>query len=530
MLYFDLNKVKIEEYCIFFFEYLKEYIRNNYVKILLLSSVLILFLNNFNTLLELIIFMPLLGFLIILCIPQVYIKQIKLFALAYSFIILNLVGLLWIKFNAINGNVQFVSLIDIFQGTNIYYHIGIDGISIWFIILTAILIPICFLLNWKSINYRIKEHIAIYFLIEFLLFNVFSVLDLFLFYIFFESILIPMFCLIGIWGSRERKIHAAYQFFLYTVIGSIFMLLGLLLIYYEVGSTNWYILQLIEFSEYRGIVIWFLFFIAFAVKVPMFPVHIWLPEAHVEAPTGGSVLLAGILLKMGTFGMLRYCIQLMPIGNQYFMPLILVLSILGIIYGSLTTIRQIDLKKSIAYSSVAHMSFVTLGMVIVSVYSIEGALYMMIGHGLVSSALFICIGIIYDRYHTRILTYYGGLIFGMPLFSIIFYFCTLSNINFPGTCNYVGELLISLGVMQHNFFIIILASVGMILGVIYAVWLYNRIFFGTMKSKLFFCDINRREFFVLLPLLFGILIFGFLSKYLLQVSHATIVYHLLSSI
>lgn len=506
--------------------YIKKDIIINYIGLGLIFFIFF----KLNTLLEFIILLPLFGLIILLFISKDNLKLLKIFSLTFSLFILNVVGFLWVKFDSLNGNIQFVSIIDIFNGTNIYYHIGVDGINIWFILLTAFLIPICLLLNWKNITYRIKENLCLYFLIEFLLFNVFSVLDIFLFYIFFESILIPMFCLIGIWGSRERKIHAAYQFFLYTIIGSVFMLLGLLLIYYQVGSTNWYMLQLVKFSEYREIIIWFLFFIAFSVKIPMFPVHIWLPEAHVEAPTGGSVLLAGILLKMGTFGILRYCIQLLSIGNQYFMPIILMLSILGIIYGSLTTIRQIDLKKAIAYSSVAHMSFVTLGMVIVNLYTIEGALYMMIGHGLVSSALFICIGIIYDRYHTRILTYYGGLVYGMPLFAIIFYYCTLSNINFPGTCNYIGELLISIGVLNYSFYIIFLANIGMILGAIYAVWLYNRIFFGIVKSKLFFCDINRREFFVLLPLLIGILGFGFFSKYILNISYATIVYQIILNI
>lgn len=305
---------------------------------------------------------------------------------------------------------------------NIYYSIGIDGLSLFFVLLTTFLMPFCLLLSWVNVSYRLREFVVCMLIIEFFLINVFTVLDFFFFYIFFESILIPMFLLIGIWGSRQRKIHASYQFFLYTLLGSLLMLLAIVYIYVTVGTTDLSVVTLYKFEYNIQLLLWLCFFLSFAVKIPMIPVHIWLPEAHVEAPTSGSVLLAGLLLKMGGYAILRFLIPIFNYASFYFMPFVFSLSIISILYSSLTTIRQLDLKKIIAYSSVAHMNYVTIGVFSYELYGIEGAIYLMLSHGLVSSALFICVGIVYDRYKSRILKYYGGLVQLMPLYAVFFFF------------------------------------------------------------------------------------------------------------
>jgi len=306
-------------------------------------------------------------------------------------------------------------------------------------------------------------------LTEFFLINVFSVLDLFFFYIFFESILIPMFIIIGVWGSRQRKIHAAYQFFFYTLFGSIIMLIGIIVIYFNTGTTDIQVLAQTEFSEMRQIFLWLSFFCSFAVKVPMLPVHIWLPEAHVEAPTAGSVILAGVLLKLGTYGIIRFMIPMFPYAMIYFTPLVFTMCVIAIIYSSATTIRQIDLKKIIAYSSVAHMNFALLGLFTNNSMGIEGSLFLLLGHGVVSSGLFLCIGILYDRYHTRNILYYGGLVQTMPIFSIIFLIFSLANIGFPGTVNFIGEFLVLVGTFKLNTTVAFLSATGMVLGAVYVI-------------------------------------------------------------
>lgn len=471
--------------------------------------------------LEILIGLPFIVMILLLIIPNERIRELKLIALYSSFGILFWSLLLWKDFSELVGGFQYVNERNILKSLNINYYTGIDGISLFFLILTAILIPICILCSWVTIKYKIKEFLIILFFIEFLLFNVFSVLDLLLFYIFFESILIPMFLIIGVWGSRERRIHAAYQFFLYTLVGSLLMLLAILLIYFETGTTNIHVLLNSEFSELRQIIIWFAFFCSFAVKVPMIPVHIWLPEAHVEAPTAGSVILAGILLKMGTYGMIRFSLPILPYGTQYFVPLVYAMSIIGIIYSSCTTIRQIDMKKIIAYSSVAHMNFVTIGILSNDLQGIEGSIYLMLGHGIVSSALFLCVGGLYERYHTRIINYYGGLIYGMPLFGVLFLVFTLANISLPGTSNFVGEFLILIGIFTKNIFVTVMASIGIILGAVYAIWLYNRVMFGRLKVEYItmFSDINRREFFILVPLVIMVLVLGIFPTELLKIMH-----------
>lgn len=394
---------------------------------------------------------------------------------------------------------------------NIYYSVGVDGISIFFLILTTFLIPICFLISWVSISYRIKEFVFCILLTEFFLINVFTVLDLFFFYLFFESILLPMFLIIGIWGSRQRKIHATYQFFFYTLIGSLLMLISIIYIYSVVGTSDLSIILLFKFNHYTQIFLWIAFFLSLAVKIPMVPFHIWLPEAHVEAPTAGSVILAGLLLKMGGYAILRFLIPILSYANIFFMPFVFTLSTIAIIYSSLATIRQLDLKKIIAYSSVAHMNYVTLGLFSYDLFGIQGCIFLMLSHGLVSSALFISVGILYDRYRTRILKYYGGLVQLMPLLSFFFFFFSISNMSFPGTSSFIGELLILISCFLVNLEICFFATFGMVFNGIYAIWLFNRIFFGVIKKNnifFYYCDINKREFFVLFLFIFFILIFG----------------------
>jgi len=334
-----------------------------------------------------------------------------------------------------------------------------------------------------------------------------------------------MFIIIGIFGSRERKIRAAYQFFLYTLVGSLVMLLALFFIYSETGTTDFILLQILEpLSEKRQILLWLAFFCSFAVKVPMIPVHIWLPEAHVEAPTAGSVILAGVLLKLGTYGFLRFSIPLFPFASLYFAPIIYLLSIICIIYASMTTLRQIDLKKIIAYSSVAHMGFVTLGLFSFNVQGIEGSLFLMISHGLISGALFLCVGCLYDRYKTRNVFYYGGLVQTMPLFSTLFLFFSMGNLSLPGTSSFVGEFLILLGIYQVNTFTAVCAASGMILGGAYSLWLLNRIIFTNLKPVYIssFTDLNRREFFLFVPFVVAILLLGVYPEPFFDTIHCSV--------
>lgn len=468
--------------------------------------------------------LPVFGAILIALIPNHATRQMKQTAFTVSLVNFLLSLNLWIFFDNSTAKFQFVTQLNWVEFLNMHWYIGIDGISLFFIILTTFLVPVCLLISWSSITHLVKEFLVAFLFLETFMIAVFCMLDLVLFYVFFESVLIPMFLIIGIWGSRERKIRAAYQFFLYTLIGSLFMLLAILLIYFQVGTTDLQVLMTTEFSERRQFFLWLAFFLSFAVKVPMIPFHIWLPEAHVEAPTSGSVILAGILLKLGTYGFLRFSIPLFPEATVYFTPLIYTLSVLGIIYASFTTLRQIDLKKIIAYSSVAHMGFVTLGLFSLNAQGIEGAILLMLSHGFVASALFLCIGILYDRTHTRLIRYYGGLVQTMPLFSFFFFVFTLGNLSLPGTSSFVGEFLILLGVFQTNTFIATLAATGMILGGAYSIWLYNRVVFGNLKPIYLnqFADLNRREFFILLPFVVCIFWMGIYPSIFLESFHFSV--------
>jgi len=446
-------------------------------------------------------------------------------ALIFSFVTFALSLFLWVWFDNASAHFQFVEKYSWIPIANIHFYIGIDGISLFLVILNTFLFPVCILASWDSVKTNLKEYMIAFLFMETLLTGVFCVLDLLLFYIFFEGVLIPMFLIIGVWGSRERRIRAAYQLFLYTLLGSLLMLLAILAIYFQVGTTDLQILYTAEFSEGKQIFFWLAFFASFAVKVPMLPFHIWLPEAHVEAPTAGSVILAGILLKLGGYGLLRFSIPLFPLASIYFTPLVYTMSVLAVMYASLTTLRQVDLKRIIAYSSVAHMNFVTIGLFALNVQGIEGAMILMLSHGLVSSALFLGVGVLYDRYHTRLLRYYSGLVMTMPIFITILLFLTLANIGTPGTSSFVGEFLVILGAFQANSIVAVLGGTSLILGAAYSLWLYNRIAYGNLKTYYIhgFSDLNRREAAIMAPFILMILVMGIYPEIFLDVMHPSVV-------
>jgi len=398
---------------------------------------------------------------------------------------------------------------------NLSYCFGLDGLSIIFIFLSSLLIFLTILFIWQDSLF--KEYCLSLLIIELFLYFIFSTLDLFIFYVFFEAILIPMYLVIGIWGSRQRKIRAVYLFFFYTLCGSILMLVGILYISSTIGTLNLEYLIFWNFSTKEQLLLWLAFFVSFASKIPLFPFHIWLPEAHVEAPTVGSVLLAGILLKLGVYGFLRFSLVLFPEGSQYFSPLIYFLSVLGVLYGSLTAIRQTDLKRIIAYSSVAHMNLVTLGIFSFNCMGMEGAIFQSISHGFVSGGLFFLIGILYNRHHSRFVFYYGGLVHFMPMYSLLLLVFTLANIALPGTSSFVGEFLLLCSLSKINLTLCFFSALSVILCGAYSLWLYNRIIFGNLKlnNTKIFSDVNKRELFVIFPLVLFLIFLGIFPKLVL---------------
>ena len=423
---------------------------------------------------------------------------------------------LWYIFDKNSVEFQFVENREWLLGF-VDYKVGIDGISILFIILTTFITPICIISVNATIKKRLKDFLIAILLMETFMIGVFCSLDLIVFYLFFEAGLIPMFLIIGIWGG-ERRVYSAFKFFLYTLLGSVLMLIAIISIYWITGTTD--VEKLYEIgidSNYQNL-LWLAFFSSFAVKTPMWPVHTWLPDAHVEAPTAGSVLLAAILLKMAGYGFIRFSLGLFPLASDYFVPLIYFLSLVAIIYTSLVALMQEDMKKLIAYSSVAHMGFVTLGIFTMTQQGIVGSIFQMISHGLVSAALFLCVGVVYERHHTRIINKYGGLVQIMPKYAIVFMVFTLGALGLPGTSGFVGEFLILMGTFKKSFLVATIASLGVILGAAYMLWLYKRIIFGEIinneiKSMI---DLKKFEILILFSLVIPIIFFGFYPEPLIN--------------
>jgi NADH-quinone oxidoreductase subunit M len=456
-------------------------------------------------LLSLITFLPLLGAAIIMSVrgdEKVVASNARWTALWTSLITFGLSLILWAQFDKTSADYQFVEQVSWLPEFGVAYIMGVDGISILFILLSTLLTPICILASWESVQSRVREYMVAFLILETMMVGMFAALDFLLFYIFFEAVLIPMFLIIGIWGGA-RRVYASYKFFLYTLLGSVLMLLAIIAIWYQAGTTN--IPELSEFDIPFNMQVWLFlaFFASFAVKVPMWPVHTWLPDAHVEAPTAGSVILAGVLLKMGAYGFLRFSLPLLPEASQYFAPFIYVLSIVAVVYTSLVALAQTDMKKLIAYSSVAHMGIVTLGIFTFNQQGIEGALFTMLSHGVVSGALFLCVGVLYDRVHSREIARYGGVAKIMPAYALIFMLFTMASVALPGTAGFPGEFLVIIGAWAVNPWVAFGAALGMILGAAYMLTLYRRVAFGRilredLKSLL---DLSPREYAIFAPLI-----------------------------
>ncbi|MFL2886764.1 MAG: NADH-quinone oxidoreductase subunit M [Candidatus Pelagibacter sp.] len=440
-------------------------------------------------------------------------KYVSLFISLANFI---LSIYLWYIFDKNSIDFQFVENREWLLGI-VDYKVGIDGISILFIILTTFITPICIISVNATIKYRLKDFLIAILLMETFMIGVFCSLDLIVFYLFFEAGLIPMFLIIGIWGG-ERRVYSAFKFFLYTLLGSVLMLIAIISIYWLTGTTDVEKLYEIGVDAKFQNLLWLAFFSSFAVKTPMWPVHTWLPDAHVEAPTAGSVLLAAILLKMAGYGFIRFSLGLFPLASDFFVPLIFFLSLIAIIYTSLVALMQEDMKKLIAYSSVAHMGFVTLGIFTMTQQGIEGSIFQMISHGLISAALFLCVGVVYERYHTRLINKYGGLVQIMPKYAIVFMVFTLGALGLPGTSGFVGEFLILMGTFKKSFLVATIASLGVILGAAYMLWLYKRIFFGEIMNNeiKLMIDLKKYEILILFILAVPIIFFGFYPEPLIN--------------
>ncbi len=454
--------------------------------------------------LSLLTFLPLVGVLFILCVrgdDETVARNARNTALLTSVFTFFLSVYMYIGFNPASADYQFVELHAWLPGFNINYKLGVDGISVFFVLLATFLTPICIIASWESVKKRVREYMIAFLLLETMMVGMFCSLDMVLFYIFFEGVLIPMFIIIGVWGGT-RRVYAAFKFFLYTLLGSVLMLLAILALYRMFGTTDIptlsNVVMVIEVQKW----LWLAFMASFAVKVPMWPVHTWLPDAHVEAPTAGSVILAGVLLKMGGYGFLRFSIPMLPEASHYFMPMIFTLSVIAVVYTSLVALVQEDMKKLIAYSSVAHMGFVTLGLFAMNQQGVEGAMFQMLSHGVVSGALFLCVGVVYDRLHTREISRYGGLVKNMPLFATFFMIFTMASVGLPGTSGFVGEFLVLLGVYQVSTLAAFVAATGVILGAAYMLYLYKRVVFGAVTNPdvKTMPDLNRREIFIFAPL------------------------------
>ena len=476
-------------------------------------------------LLSLVIFLPLAGVLFILFTNgdketgDRNAKNVALLTTSVTFVISLLI---WGHFETGTAEFQMVER-HAWLTEGISYHLGVDGISMLFVVLTSLLMPICILASWESIQTRVKEYMIAFLVLETMMNGVFCSLDFVLFYLFFEGGLIPMFLIIGIWGGL-RRIYSTFKFFLYTLLGSVLLLLALVYMYVTVGTTDIPTLIAHEFAAEVQTWLWLAMFASFAVKMPMWPVHTWLPDAHVEAPTAGSVILAGVLLKMGGYGFLRFSIPMLPLASEFFIPLVFALSVIAVIYTSLVALMQDDMKKLIAYSSVAHMGFVTVGLFTFTIQGIEGGIVQMLSHGIVSAALFLCVGVVYDRIHSREIKAYGGLVNRMPKYAFAFMVFMLASVGLPGTSGFVGEFLVLVGVFQVNTWVAALIATGMILGAAYMLWLYRRVIFGVIEKEELksIVDLSRREIAVFAPLIFVAIFFGFYPAPWLDVMHASV--------
>jgi NADH-quinone oxidoreductase subunit M len=456
-------------------------------------------------------FVPLLGAAAILLKPSA--NNARWIALGTTIAVFALSLVMWANFDNSNTGFQMVEKLN-WLGGGISYHMGVDGISMLFVVLTAGLMPFCIVASWKNVETRVAEYMIAFLVLETMMIGVFCALDLVLFYVLFEGGLIPMFLIIGIWGGK-RRVYASFKFFLYTFIGSVLMLLAIMSMYWYAGTTDIdTLINGVHFPAAMQTWLWLAFFASFAVKMPMWPVHTWLPDAHVEAPTAGSVILAGIMLKMGGYGFLRFSLPMFPSATEMFAPLVFATSVIAIIYTSLVALAQEDMKKLIAYSSVAHMGFVTMGIFTLNHQGIEGGIFQMLSHGVVSGALFLCVGVVYDRVHTREIAAYGGLVNRMPLYAACFMVFTMANVGLPGTSGFIGEFLTMLGAYVHNSWIAIFAATGVILSAAYALYLYRRIIYGALvkPSLKTIQDLTPREIALLAPLVVITILLGIYPK------------------
>jgi len=463
-------------------------------------------------LLTLVTFLPLVGVVLIMILrgeDALVARNARWIALWTSLIVLALSIAIWILFDPASGNFQFVEQAEWLPGFHIAYHMGVDGISLFFVLLSTFLTPICVVASWVSITRRVKEYMIAFLAMEAIMVGMFCALDFVVFYMFFEGVLIPMFLIIGIWGG-PRRVYAAFKFFLYTLLGSVLMLLAILAVYRQTGSTDIVTALSYQFPASMQTWLWLAFFASFAVKVPMWPVHTWLPDAHVEAPTAGSVILAGVLLKMGGYGFIRFSLPMFPDASAMFAPFVFALSVIAIVYTSLVALAQEDMKKLIAYSSVAHMGFVTIGIFTGTSEGLQGAMFQMLSHGIVSAALFLCVGVVYDRIHTREISRYGGLVHNMPKYAFVFMIFMLASVGLPGTSGFIGEFLALIGAFEVNTWVAFFATTGLILGAVYMLILYRRVIFGVIvrEDVRGMLDLGWREVAIFAPMILVVIWMG----------------------